>query len=480
MSWLAALRGGAGGGARGPSLARRLILISTLWIFAALAAGSFLLTGLFRDFVERNFDQRLETLLDGLVALSEVDGGQLELTRSAGEPRFDVPYSGWYWQISDGRDVVMRSRSLWDFTLTPLRSDSGLIARSNVDGPLDQSLRVIERAIQLPGARGRFYYQVAGDRADAQADIARFINVMSWSLGALGLGLVAAVWLQVRLGLRPLRRIEAALAAIRSGRSEKLAGDFPREIEPLAEELNELLAHNAEVLRRARTHVGNLAHALKTPIAVLTNEADANLTSAATATSGAAPDATPDAVPNDRGHAFAATVQRQAGVMKRLVDHHMARARAAASVRVLGARTELKPVVEALCRTLERIHAERGVTVTSECPDGIAFRGERHDFEDLLGNLVDNGCKWARSQVFVQAAASGGRIAITVDDDGPGVPADQRARLFQRGTRLDEATPGTGLGLSIVRDLAGLYGGAVELDDSPLGGLRATLVLPGF
>jgi len=450
------------GSGKGPSLARRLVLISAVWIFIALAAGSFLLTGLFRDFVERNFDQRLETLLDGLVALSEVEGGQLELTRTAGEPRFDVPYSGWYWQISDGKDVVLRSRSLWDFTMTPRRSESGLLQRYDIDGPLEQDLRVVERAIQLPAARTRYFYQVAADRADAQADIERFVNVMSWALGALGFGLIAAVILQVYLGLKPLRRIEAALAEIRSGHAEKLEGVFPREITPLAEEVNQLLDHNAQVVRRARTHVGNLAHALKTPIAVLTNEADA-------AKSGEATDAP-----------FADTVERQAALMKRLVDHHMARARAAAAVKVLGARTELKPVVEALGRTLERIHEDRNVTVTVECPEGVAFRGERHDFEDLLGNLVDNGCKWARSQVFVQAEARDGKITITVDDDGPGVAPDQRAKLFQRGTRLDETTPGTGLGLSIVRDLAALYGGSVELADSPLGGLRAVLVLPGF
>lgn len=448
--------------ARGRSLAFRLVLISTLWIFAALTAGSFFLTGLFRDFVERNFDQRLETLLDGLVALSEVEGGQLELTRNAGEPRFEVPYSGWYWQIADNKNVVLRSRSLWDYNILPKRSDSGLVLRYDVAGPLEQNLRVIERAIQLPGGRSRFYYQVAGDKSEADADVERFTNVLGYALGALGFGLVAAVLLQVVLGLRPLRRVGKALSEIRSGHAEKLEGDFPLEIQPLATEINELLDHNAQVLRRARTHVGNLAHALKTPIAVLTNEADA-------AKAGEPTDAP-----------FTETVERQAALMKRLVDHHMARARAAAAVKVLGARTEIKPVIEALCRTLERIHEDRGVSVSCECPEGLAFRGERHDFEDLLGNLVDNGCKWAKGQVFVQAAAKGGEITITVDDDGPGVPLDQRSKLFQRGTRLDETTPGTGLGLSIVRDLAGLYGGSVELADSPLGGLRAVLVLPGF
>ncbi|MCK6454019.1 MAG: sensor histidine kinase [Alphaproteobacteria bacterium] len=452
-----------GAGMKGRSLAFRLVLLSSLWIFAALLAGSFVITGLFRDYVRRNFDQRLETLLDGMVALSEIEQGQLVLSRAPGEPRFDVPYSGWYWQIADRNDVVQRSRSLWDRRMEPRRvgaaggGEGAEILRYDDIGPQNQKLRVIERMILLPGGSTPYFYLVAGDTAESLADIQEFESVLGWALGALGSGLVAAVLLQVRLGLRPLRRIGEALGEIRSGRAEKLSGDFPLEVTPLADELNQLLDHNAEVVRRARTHVGNLAHALKTPVAVLANEADAAGDS----------------------H-LAEVVRRQAALMKRLVDHHMARARAAASVNVLGARTELKPVIEALCRTLQRIYAERRISVDCETDERAAFRGERHDFEDLLGNLVDNACKWARRQVFVKTTASGGRIEITVDDDGPGLPEDQRSAVFQRGTRLDESTPGTGLGLSIVRDVAGLYGGSVTLDASPLGGLRAILTLPGF
>ena len=447
----------AGLGMKGRSLAFRLVLLSTLWIFAALLAGSVMLTGLFRDYVERNFDARLEVLLDGLVALSEIEYGQLVLSRTAGEPRFEVPYSGWYWQIADRDGVVQRSRSLWDRALKPVRGDGTTVLRYNAEGPQNQQLRAVERSIQLPGSASTFFYQVAGDRSEALADIQEFESTLGWALGALGSGLLVAVLLQVRLGLRPLRRIGHALGEIRSGRTERLVGDFPREVMPLADELNQLLDHNAEVVRRARTHVGNLAHALKTPVAVLSNEADAS-----------------------GDNHLAEVVRRQAGLMRRLVDHHMGRARAAASGNVLGARTDLRPVIEALCRTLERIHADRHIGVDYECPEGVAFRGERHDFEDLLGNLVDNGCKWARRQVFVKAENRDGMIVITVDDDGPGLPADKRAEVFQRGTRLDESTPGTGLGLSIVRDVAGLYGGDIQLDDSPLGGLRAILTLPGF
>ena len=189
----------AGLGMKGRSLAFRLVLLSTLWIFGALVAGSVVLTNLFRDYVERNFDARLEVLMDGLVALSEIELGQLVLSRAAGEPRFDVPYSGWYWQIADRDGVLQRSRSLWDRTLMPRRGDGATVLRYDAQGPQDQRLLVAERAIQLPGSASTFFYQVAGDRAEAQADIQEFETLVGWALGALGSGLLVAVLLQVRL-----------------------------------------------------------------------------------------------------------------------------------------------------------------------------------------------------------------------------------------------------------------------------------------
>jgi len=308
---------------------------------------------------------------------------------------------------------------------------------------------------RLPAARERLRYAVGGDRSEIDNEVRSFNTTLGWSLGILGLGLLTALLLQVRFGLQPLRRMRQAIIAVRTGRTLRLEGDFPVEIEPLSDELNILIDHNAAVLERARTQVSNLAHALKTPLSVLTNEAGS---------AGAGP--------------LAETVKRQTTAMRRHVDHYLARARAAAATRVLGARTEVAPVVEDLRRTLERIYVDRAIRVEAEAPAGLAFRGERQDLEEMLGNLIDNACKWARSCVAVSARADADRVLLTIDDDGPGLPADQRSAVFDRGTRLDESVPGSGLGLAIVRDIAELYHGAIALEDSPLGGLRAVLTLP--
>lgn len=261
--------------------------------------------------------------------------------------------------------------------------------------------------------------------------------------------------IQVRYGLSPLRRIGEALAEIRAGRADRLTGPVPRELAPLTHELNALLAHNAQVVERARTHVGNLAHALKTPLSVIANEA-------ATASG-----------------PLAATVARQVAAMRTQVDHHLARARALGSGQVLGARCRVEPVLQDLVRALTRIHAARNVSLSIDCPAELAFRGEREDLEEMAGNLLENACKWARARVAVRASVQAGEmLTLTVEDDGPGIAEGERARAIERGTRLDESVPGTGLGLAIVRDICALYGGTIALGDAELGGLSVRVTLP--
>ncbi|HUL06171.1 MAG TPA: sensor histidine kinase [Candidatus Acidoferrum sp.] len=438
------------------SLALRLVLAAALWIGATLLIGGLILSAIFKDYAERTFDGRLTVLLDSLIAVTELDDqGRPKLTRGIGEPRFDIPYSGWYWEIAVGSSPLLRSRSLWDESLPlSVEAEATEPVFADVDGPNDENLRLVEREIGLPAARERFRYAVGGDRSEIDDEVRSFNTTLGWSLGILGLGLITALLLQVRFGLQPLRRMRQAVVAVRTGRAQRLDGVFPVEIEPLSDELNNLIDHNAAVLERARTQVSNLAHALKTPLSVLTNEAGA----------GAGP--------------LADTVKRQATAMRRHVDHYLSRARAAAATRVLGVRTDVAPVVEDLRRTLERIYVDRAIRVEAAASPGLAFRGERQDLEEMLGNLIDNACKWARTRVAVAARAEGDRIVVTVDDDGVGLTPEQRTAVFQRGTRLDESVPGTGLGLSIVRDIAELYHGAVALEDSPLGGLRAVLTLP--
>ena len=437
------------------SLAFRLVAGAAVWCALWLSAGGYVLSTVFGRTVERNFDVRLGVLLEGLVAGSELaEDGALQLRPQLGEPRFDQPLSGWYWQISDGERVLRRSPSLWDARLpVDLAQDRSAAARDIV-GPDDQPLRLLVRPITLPGADTAFVYAVAGDRREIQADRQTFNRLLTFALAVLLAGVVGAVLVQVRFGLEPLRRMGRALSGIRAGKAARLEGDFPAEIEPLATELNALLDHNEALVERARTHVGNLAHGLKTPLSVLTNEAR-------------------------RSHGpLAALVARQVALMRRQVDHHLARARAIATGTILGARTDVLPVLEDLRRTLGRIYAEKALAIEVACPPELAFRGARQDLEEMLGNLLDNACKWAGARVSVGVALEGQLLRVAIDDDGPGLPPARRAEVLERGRRLDEQVPGTGLGLAIVADLAQLYRGRLVLEAAEAGGLRALLTLP--
>jgi signal transduction histidine kinase len=437
------------------SLAFRLVAGAAVWCAVWLSAGGYALSALFGGAVERNFDLRLTVLLEGLVAGSELaDDGALQLRPQLGEPRFEQPLSGWYWQISDGQRIVHRSHSLWDAILPmPPGRDEPKVAE-NVTGPEGQPLRLLVRPITLPGADAPLLYAVAGDRRELQSERQSFNRLLTFALVVLFAGVVGAVLVQVRFGLEPLRRIGRALSGIRAGKAARLEGEFPAEIEPLATELNALLDHNEALVERARTHVGNLAHGLKTPLSVLTNEAR-------------------------RSHGpLAGLVARQVALMRRQVDHHLARARAIATGTILGARTDVSPALDDLRRTLDRIYAERALTIDVACPPELAFRGARQDLEEMLGNLLDNACKWASSNVTVRAEPTGEQIVVTIEDDGPGLPPARVAEVLERGRRLDEQVPGTGLGLAIVADLAQLYRGQLFLGRADAGGLRAQLTLP--
>ena len=448
------------------SIALRLTLIAALWISAALVAGGFLLSNIFRAPLETAFDQRLEYLLQSLLSAAEIAGdGGTATVRELGEARFDTQYSGLYWQIVNAGTgaVIGRSRSLWDIELNlpELATAGASVHRLAGKGPLNQGLRIVAIAITDEESAGRYLFAVAADTQDLAASIATFQSMLVWSLGVLGAGLVLAVVLQVYVGLLPLKRLRAALQAVRDGRAERLDSDFPSEVKPLADELNGLLEHTQGVLARARAHVGNMAHALKTPLTVLANEGE---------------------TPSEE---LPAIVRQQTAQMRRQVDHHLSRARTAGHGSLLLAQVPVAPVLQAIARTLEKLHRGRGLVITATCPAGLSFRGERTDLEEMLGNLSDNACTWAVSQVRIgadMAAATGQggpRLVITLEDDGPGIAPELRETLFARGQRADESKPGSGLGLAIVRDIAALYGGDVALADADLGGLKVMLSLPG-
>ena len=454
------------------SLANRLFLSATAWLVVILAITGVVLSSVYKNATERAFDRRLNLYLRTLIAeVATPDEPPDRQFQSLGEPLFELPLSGWYWQITrtdTEKPEVRSSRSLWDKKLPKLEEQGAELTAAGirlayVDGPEGQNLRMVERPVDL-GADGKYLVSVAGDDTEIFDETRSFDYYLGGTFTALGIVLLLTTVFQVRFGLAPLKRISESIAAIRSGRAERLEGEFPVEIAPLARETNALIDANREIVERARTHVGNLAHAIKTPLSVIVNEAGAHA-----------------------ADPFAEKVMEQAHVMRDQVAHHLERARIAARVSVVATVAEVAPTIEALRRTMEKIHRDRGILVEAKADPSAKFRGERQDLEEMVGNLVDNACKWAASRVFIEAVAepphqagAGPRLRIIVDDDGRGLSEAERAQVARRGQRLDESKPGSGLGLSIVTDLAALYGGSLSLGTAPTGGLRAELVLPGL
>lgn len=434
----------------------RLVGISVVWTALTLVIAGYFLSLVFRDTLERNFDERLNSLLENLIGISADDTSAVTMV----DPRFEQPYSGWYWQISPEGFSPFRSRSLWDVNLdvdfkTALQSSR----YRETMGPEDQPLRVVERDVTIPESDVIYRFAVAVDTSEIEEQAGRFDNILLVGLSVLGVGLVAASLLQVFLGLKPLSHIKESLAKVRNGEEEYLPADFPSEIQPLANELNALLDHNNEIVVRSRTQVGNLAHALKTPIAVLRNEA--------------------------RMHdgPMSETVSRQTENMHKYVEHYLKRARAAANVKVISGHSRVIPSIRNIARALNKIHENKNITVMTDiAEDRLIFKGEVNDLEEMIGNLMENAAKFSRKEISVECFKDDQWLRIEFRDDGPGIDVAAREAVFTRGERLDENKPGTGLGLSIVKDLSDLYGGKIKLDSNEHNynnkGLLVTLLLP--
>ena len=437
------------------SLTLRLAVLAGLWVAAGLGVAAWFVADLATRQIEAAFDMRLAALLDGVVGATAPDaGGQARVARVPAGADFDTPLSGAYWQVTGPGGAVSTSRSLWDQTLPEARDGhDGTLLRDGV-GPRGEALRVLERDVLFPGAAGPVHIVVALSRSATEAEIVRLRRGLGLVFVLLGIGLVAGVVAQVVVGLAPLRRVRRALAEVRAGTRETLAMPAPAEIAPLVAEVDALIAQNRETVERARTHVGNLAHALKTPVAVLRN---------------ALAEVPPDV----------ATARAEAGSLERLVQHHLARARGAARAGGMAA-PEIAPLAlaEELAAALRRLFAERGLVLEVRGEASARLRADPQDVTEMLGNLMENACKWARSRVVVVVAAGPDAVRVAVEDDGPGLPAGSEAEALARGGRLDEAAPGSGLGLSIVADLAAMRGGSLALSRAALGGLRAELMLP--
>lgn len=515
--------------APGRSLRWRLLAATTVALLVALGLAGWLLSELFRSHVMRQSVAMLTAQIDQVTARlvftadgrPDIDPGTLS------DPRWSRPQSGLYWQV-DGEGGgpsargVLRSRSLWDATLT-LPADElvdGEVHVHELSGPRGEPLLAVERTVRdrrgsagraagggsgsaeggdprsdpgrsagtdatadarthagrgAGGAAARWRIVVAADLAETQAAIGHFDGVLAASLAGLLLLLGAAGWAQVTVGLAPLRALQRAVAALHDGRASRLEGAVPAEVQPLVDDFNAVLKRNAELVERARTQAGNLAHALKTPLAVLRQAA------LAAARGGPAAAELP------------ALVGEQVSRAQRQVDVHLARARAAAAHGLPGARVAVRPLLTGLVRVMEKVHAGRGIVIAGPTGDeDCAFEGDAEDLHEIVGNVLDNACKWAQHEVRVTARFHAGgapasvragtapaRIEIRVHDDGPGIAEPQRAAVLGRGTRLDESVPGSGLGLSIARELVDSYGGTLEFLDEPAAGLHVRILLPG-
>jgi signal transduction histidine kinase len=459
-------------GRPGRSLTRRLIWLASAWILVALVVAALVLTQAFQESALRRLGVMLNETIDEIVVAASRTP-QDEVVPQIQDARTLRLLSGKYWQIleaqPDGRLVsIARSTSLWSYDLTlpsdlPQRLDAafGDVITFNTIGPKDDAetrepLSVAASMKSIPRHEHPVIFIAAIDRSDVDADTRQFARVTWIAMLILGLGLVSAVFIQVRIGLRPLFDLRDEIADVRKGKSARIGRSYPLEIQPLAEQVNRLLDHNQEVVERQRTHVGNLAHALKTPISVMLAEAGT----------------TPGDLPE--------LVRRQTKVMQGQVDHHLRRARAAArAAHGLGETTPVAEVLDELAVMIEQVFRDKNVEIDWRAPDNLSFLGERQDLQEILGNLIENAAKFSKRRVRVSAGGSGlGQMILVVEDDGPGLPADQRDTVMQRGARLDESAPGSGLGLSIVDDLTRAYGGRLNLADSDMGGLKAVLELP--
>lgn len=457
---------------RGNSIAFRLIIGALCWTFIALPLTGLLIHSIYAKETRGEFDVNLSHWLTRVLA-SSLDHTGLELGAPGeiGEALFSEPKSGWYWQITsldNKSDKRFVSASLATGELpSPFRQwvppDNNGWRWGYTKDATGQRLRIVEQIHQFGDeVTGPRYSFVVSAPADWPEDkINAFRRRVLNALALVGLGLVALTLFQVHFGLAPLRHVEKGLGEIRSGNAVTLEGKFPAEVQSLQIEINALIQSNQEIIDRARTQVGNLAHALKTPLAVITNEA------------------------RDDPSPFAAKVAEQSQIMREQITTYLDRARTAAGIATVGRVTEVKPAVEALQRALTRIYRDKGVAIALECPPEVRFQGEKHDLEELLGNLLDNACKWSKSQVFVtvtppapNSPATVRRLVITVEDNGHGLTPEQLGKIGKRGLRLDEATPGTGLGLSIVNDLIASYRGTFTVSKSSHGGLNARMELP--
>jgi len=415
-----------------------------------------LLVYFYLDHAAQHYDEHVSMHLEELVDASVLGpNGTFELNSDPSDPRYEDLNSGWYWAVKQSGVTLKKSRSLgaYDLNIGDIEP-TGTVVVYEVPGPGHETLRLHIIEIELNPAHAPVVFLSSAPTTGYTDDVLNYSNHIFGSFALLGVGLLIAVILQVRFSLKPLQAIGAEISSIREGKADKLIGEYPSEVQPLVDELNNLIDHNARFLKRARNQLGDLAHAVKNPLTAITNEARN--------------------MPTDQRE----LVLQQTSDIGRNIDHYLSRARTFGTEKILGSRADVVSTVKDLVYAMQRLHQQCGLEYDLSAVEACSFRGEGQDLEEMVGNLMDNACKWAESQVVISGVVKEGRLILKVEDDGPGIPPDEIQNVMRRGHKLDESKPGHGQGLGIVNDIARLYGGSLTLSRNSMGGLRAKLDLP--
>lgn len=447
---------------RAHSLRFRLLCLTAATIVVTLTIAALALVTIFNRHLERRVEQELAVRLTELASGFALEDGVPAITRPLADPRYDQPYSGAYWQVLDESGPVLRSESLWDQNLA-LGGEAGPTPPPyEADGPRGSTLYVLTRQVKFTaGAAPRaFRLMVALDHADLEALGASFLGDVSQALAVIGGVLILGAGVQIQLGLRPLRRLHEQLQRIQQGRAARLRGDFPAEIAPLADSLNDLIDRQEDSVRKARQRAGDLAHGLKTPLTILAGEATR--------------------LEQSGNRAAAETLREQIGQMRAHVDRQLARARSHGASAAGGACTDVTATIERLFGLMRRMPRSPNLRWVSQLPPHLNMRMDPDDFGEVVGNLLDNARLWAAGCICVSARVEAERVTLCIDDDGPGVAEELRDQMAQRGQSGAAPGEGSGLGLAIVNDVLGLYGQSLAIDKAPLGGCRAAFAMPGW
>ena len=443
------------------SLALRLFLSASVWIIFTLFSGGLLLSNVFRESTQKAFEDKLNFFMETLIGASRVDStSSITVVSELGDPRFFRPYSGWYWQINEKSKTLVRSRSMWDQVFTLDKRLIGGRAKfidetlrqsaQNNPGVSSQNLVVIQREISFPGMSTPITFMVSGNTNEFEKNISRYNNILVSSLVLLGLGLFVSVFLQVKYGLLPLEKIKNSLFKIRNGDATKLEDIYPTEVSPLAKEINTLLDHNEKIISRAKMNVGNLAHALKTPVAVIKNHITAKK--------------------NDD------VIDSQMIVIENYINKYLQKARASATSKLKKTKIDITEVIKKMRQIFKKINPELKIIFKSN-NEKFLIAGSEDDMDEIIGNVMENACKWTKTQVIIEIfKISKDQIKLCISDDGPGLPEKKMKEVFDRGFRLDEQTQGTGLGLNIVKDAVKNLAGSVWLEKSKFGGLKVNII----